>query len=154
MLQLFVEWRVALSCWHRAKLSLVIRPAFKNFCQNACNTSVCIHGPSKIKMSPIILVALTAHNTPSLTSCNGTLQMDKGTSTDQYPFHWELTYPPRWNTSVESNPAAHTLWRYHSTKLIYYINCIKHMYCTETYNPAIGHLCWLTMHKGPEKLSP
>ena len=28
------------------------------------------------------------------------------------------------------------------------------MYCTETYNPAIGHLCWLTMHKGPEKLSP
>jgi len=28
------------------------------------------------------------------------------------------------------------------------------MYCTETYNPAMGHLCGLRMHKGPEKLSP
>jgi len=108
----------------------------------------------KIKMSPIILVALRAHHTPSLTSSNGSLQMDRGIPTDQYPLRWELTYPPRWNTSVESNPAVYTLWRYQSTKLIYYINSIKHMYCTETYNPARGHLCWLTMHKDPEKLFP
>jgi hypothetical protein len=103
---------------------LIIRPVFKKWCHNACNTSVWNHSLSKIKMSPKILVALTAHHTPTLTSCNSTLQMDNGISTDQYLLLWEFTY------STEMKSPMWSLILYHTVHAVHKIHLLQKLYST------------------------
>jgi hypothetical protein len=48
---------------------------------------------SEKKIDPTILVALTAHYTPNLTSCNGTSYISIESSADQYLLFWVFTWP-------------------------------------------------------------
>jgi hypothetical protein len=52
--------------------SVVVKQMFKKLCQTVCNILMWSYGLKK-KKTPIILVSLIAHHTPTLTSCNDIL---------------------------------------------------------------------------------
>ena len=56
----------------------------------------------KIK-NPIILVALTAHKTPTLQPCNGASRIKMQFSAHQHLLFWEFSYPLTWNQTASPN---------------------------------------------------
>jgi hypothetical protein len=52
----------------------------QKWCHNVYNILVLVYGLMKFKIGPIILLALIAHHTPIIMSCNGTSWIDMGFS--------------------------------------------------------------------------
>jgi hypothetical protein len=73
--------------------SLGIWQLTNKLCQNVTYR----HEFTVSKKKPIILAALIAHHTPTLTSWNGTSYLKVRFSADRYLLLWALAYPVRWN---------------------------------------------------------
>lgn len=102
----------------------------QQWCQCICDISehLCFK-----KMGSIILIALTAHHTPSII-CSGTSWLNMGFSADRNLLFWEFPYPLKWKrasslntTCVISHSPAYSPWRYQFTKFTYRRNCILRM---------------------------
>jgi len=81
-------------------------------------------------MVSIILIALTAHHTPSII-LSGTSLFNMGFSADRNLLFWEFPYLMEWKkasllniTGVRSHPPAYSPWMYQFTKFSYCRNCI------------------------------
>jgi hypothetical protein len=94
-------------------------------------------------MEPVITAAITAHWTPTKTSCSGTWWVSIRFSQDQHLLFWESTPPLRWQRTerFQSLSPAHTPRRYQFTK---FSSCVHGICTTHTHtNLPVGYSLWV-----------
>lgn len=134
---IFAVCAVTMSCCKKGTGPLACRLVFEKLSHNVCNILVFTYC-HKI-MEPVITIAITAHWTPTITSCNGSSWLNVRFSQDQYLLFWESTPPLRWHqtsspnrTCFQSLSPAYNPWRYQFTKFSSCKKCTWHMQNTCT----------------------